>query len=31
VHDSSLTVGKAFNERGAELLEFVRFSVGAQG
>jgi elongation factor Ts len=31
VHDSSLTVGKALDERGAEVLEFVRLGVGAQG
>ena len=31
VHDSALTVGKALDERGAEVLEFVRLGVGAQG
>ena len=31
VHDSSLTVGKALDEKGAEVLEFVRLGVGAQG
>ena len=31
VHESSLTVGKALDEKGAEVLEFVRLGVGAQG
>ena len=28
IHDPSLTVGKALSERGAEVLEFVRYAVG---
>ena len=27
IHDDSLTVGKALAERGAEVLEFVRYSL----